>query len=170
MIDDLKNEHPVVCDLLPFLPPRRGCCTGRAREAVLKYGRPFTGIQRPKGYRQRAMKHCFTNSFDVTDGKRVFYVEGFALTPNAGSAFHHGWVMLDGVHAVDVTLKEATKCWYFGIPFSSKIVMRWVTRWGNTLPLIDPYASDADIEELLQDALSHPPIFPRKRKLRHDQR
>jgi hypothetical protein len=133
--------------------------TTKVEQAVLKYGRPFTGIERPKGYRQRAMKKCFTNSADVADGERGVYVEGFALTPIAGKAVHHGWVTLDGVHAIDVTFKDAPKCWFFGIPFSEEVVGRWVTRWAGYLPLIDPYASDEEIEELLQDALSNPPIF-----------
>jgi hypothetical protein len=159
MIDDFQNEHPVVRDLLDHVRAFRGRCHTKVQEAVLKHGRAFTGIERPKGYRQHAVKKCFTNSASVADGERGFYVEGFALTPIGGTAVHHGWVTLDGVHAVDVTFKDATKCWYFGIPFSTKVVGRWSERWGGYLPLIDPYASDEEIEELLQDALSNPPIF-----------
>jgi hypothetical protein len=107
MIDDFQNEHPVVRDLLDHVRAFRGRCHTKVQEAVLKHGRAFTGIERPKGYRQHAVKKCFTNSASVADGERGFYVEGFALTPIGGTAVHHGWVTLLPLRISRVTIGHA---------------------------------------------------------------
>jgi hypothetical protein len=126
-------------------------------KAVLKYGRPFTGIERSKGYRQRKMKDCFSNSADVAFDGRGFYVEGFALAPtNSAWPVHHGWNTKDGVHAIDVTYKDAPKHQYFGIPFSVKALGRAMGRYW---PLIDYAASMDEIDEMLKYAARHPPKY-----------
>ena len=61
-------------------------------KAVLKYGRPFIGTARPKGYRQRARKECFLNSFGLADSERGFYVKCYGLHYNY-SLFQHAWVL-----------------------------------------------------------------------------
>lgn len=37
-----------------------------------------------------------------------------------GVAFAHGWLTLDGEHAIDVTLHDAESYAYFGIAFEDK--------------------------------------------------
>lgn len=31
---------------------------------------------------------------------------------------HHGWLTIDGIHAIDVTLRDTRHCQYFGVAFS----------------------------------------------------
>lgn len=88
----------------------------RLQTIVLKHGRAFAPQRRPKGYRLRTQKECFLNSFYVADAGRGTYVEGFAMVNNLH--FHHAWVTLDGVHAVDVTLRVPEEARFFGIAFS----------------------------------------------------
>jgi hypothetical protein len=86
-----------------------------AERAVISRGRPFIGIERPKGYRhQRAIKQCFWNAADAAMRGRGTYVEGFVVTPDDWWPFHHAWLTLDGQHAIDQTLPDAPKCHYFG--------------------------------------------------------
>jgi hypothetical protein len=90
-----------------------------ADKLILQYGRPFTGIKRPKGYRDRAQKKCFLNAVNLTTAKRGTYCEGFAASVGSSFIFHHAWITLDGEHAIDVTLSDAEDHFYFGIAFSS---------------------------------------------------
>jgi hypothetical protein len=57
-----------------------------------------------------------------------------------------------------MTFKNPSTCRFFGIPFSLQVLQRWTSRrgyWG----LLSVFHSDAEIEELLDDAIAHPPIF-----------
>jgi hypothetical protein len=90
-----------------------------ADKLILQYGRPFTGIKRPKGYRDRAQKKCFLNAVNLTTAKRGTYCEGFAAGVGSSFIFHHAWITLDGEHAIDVTLSDAEDHFYFGIAFPS---------------------------------------------------
>jgi hypothetical protein len=92
---------------------------------VLEYGRPFAGIPRPKGYRQRRQKECFANSQRVAFQDRGTYCEGFVLSPR-GSCFHHGWITLDGTNAIDITLRDNIGCKYFGIPFAEPALKKLI--------------------------------------------
>jgi hypothetical protein len=163
---DLKDEHPVKRWLLSYVS-KFGADGGniKVQDAVLKHGYPFIGIKRPKEYRPRARKKCFLNAGDIASSERriprPIYVEGFAIRPIGGTPFHHAWITLDGIHAIDVTLRDpAPDCLYFGIPFSLEVLQRRTVRRGGKLTLIVPYDSDEEIEELLKDAVCHPPIFP----------
>jgi hypothetical protein len=100
---------------------------GTARERiVLEYGRPFIGIARPRGYRRQWMvKQCFRNAGILADEGRGTYCEGFVLgPPDFLFPIHHAWITLDGKTAIDVTLPNASECWYFGIPFSGPAFAR----------------------------------------------
>jgi hypothetical protein len=156
---DLKDEHPVKRGLLSQVSAFRPYGNIKVQDAVLKHGYPFIGIKRPKEYRPRAIKKCFVNAGDIACRERGIYVEGFAITPIGGTSFHHAWITLDGIHAIDVTLKNAPECSYFGIPFSLEVLQRWTARRGYWT-LISASDSDAGIDELLKDAVCHPPIFP----------
>ncbi len=94
-------------------------------EAVLKYGRGYIGIERPKGFRhQRAREKCFMNSADAALRGRGKYVEGYALNrpDHLRMIFHHAWITVDGIHAIDQTLPDPTAHDYFGIPFSNDVL------------------------------------------------
>jgi hypothetical protein len=90
---------------------------------------------------------------------RVRVVEGFASTPTGGVPIHHACLTLDGIHAIDVTLKNAPDCYFFGIPFSREVLQRWISR-RRKWTLLDASDPDQEIEELLQDAVREPSIFP----------
>src|SRR4051794_36991838 len=77
-------------------------------------GKLFTGTKRPKGFRQMRRKDCFRNSQSLAINGRATYVEGLCVG-RSGIAFAHGWLTLDGKHAIDVTLPDAESYAYFGI-------------------------------------------------------
>jgi hypothetical protein len=147
--------HPVVSELerhVRSLPDPRG-----AEETVLAHGRPFVGSARPKGYALMAIKKCFANAGRLALDGRGIYVEGFALTGTSGFPFHHAWITLDGTDAIDVTLRGATTTVaYFGIPFSTEVLRRWIAETDYWGPLLD---ADRPMEELMEDASRHPPEF-----------
>ena len=94
-------------------------------------GKLFIGIKRPKGFRQMMRKNCFQNSQRVAIAGRATYVEGLCLG-RSGIAFAHGWLTLDGQHAIDVTLPDAESCAcaYFGIPFDTVALAKAICKSG----------------------------------------
>lgn len=117
----------------------------RAMQAVVDYGRPYIGINRPKGYRKRRAKHCFLNPALLALTDRGTYVEGFASSPNVGIV-HHAWISLDGAHAIDTTRDEPADCHYFGISFPNKIVARYaMLNDGYIVPLLAQGLPDGGI-------------------------
>jgi hypothetical protein len=139
-------------------------------EAVLHYGRPFIGISRPKGYRQRGVKKCFVNAANLALYRGGTYVEGFALSPNDRDfPIHHAWITLDGVHAIDVTWRcQASDCHYYGIPFSNDVVRRSLLRRSHWGPLLD--LSEAPFDELLKHTQHHVAALTTEDKVRRDDR
>jgi hypothetical protein len=95
---------------------------------VLEHGRVFTGIERPKGYRQWAMKQCFRNAATLALRDKGCYVEGFAISSSGSIYIHHAWITLDGVHSVDVTWRDAPSCHYFGIEFNKRFLASWFSK------------------------------------------
>ena len=90
----------------------------RAFDHLCANGKLFTGIKRPSGFRQMKRKECFRNSQRLAIDGRATYVEGLCLG-NSGIAFAHGWLTLDGEHAIDVTLPDAESYAYFGLTFDA---------------------------------------------------
>jgi len=84
--DNAKGEDPVARELMRHIGRSFGSNTN-VEKAVLKYGRPFIGTARPKGYRQRARKECFR----LADSARGFSVECYGLHYNYW-LFQHAWV------------------------------------------------------------------------------
>jgi hypothetical protein len=112
----------------------------RAHRAVLAYGRPFTGVVRPTGYRPRAEGRCFYNAGRLACEQRGTYVEGFALSLGGADPVHHAWLTLDGSDAVDVTWRgPIPQCHYFGIQFHTEVLARFCRQgqgrryWGALL-------------------------------------
>jgi hypothetical protein len=156
--DVLRNKNPVARELIRKIQ-RSGGGT-KVEKAVLKYARPFIGIERPKGFRQRAQKQCFANAFGLADAKRGFYVEGYAL--HDGWLFQHAWITLDGLHAVDVTLRGPVSDYeYFGVPFSLGILLAEACsrQHHSQLPLLDHFLPKARMEALVQNAIASPPEY-----------
>ncbi len=89
-----------------------------AFERLCAKGKIYTGIKRPKGFRQMRRKDCFRNSQSLAINGRGTYVEGVCVD-RLGFAFAHGWLTPDGVHAIDVTLPDAEDHLYFGIAFDA---------------------------------------------------
>jgi hypothetical protein len=117
-----EGENPVVREIRRRIQWDLGDLT--IERLVVKYGSSFKGIERPKGYRLRAEKQCYMNSFCLADAghgdaHRGFYVEGFVL--RGDHLFQHAWVTPDGRHAIDVTLRgPASENHFFGIPFPTR--------------------------------------------------
>jgi hypothetical protein len=130
----------------------------QVEDAVFRYGRPFIGMARPKQFRPRAIKRCFDNAGNLASEERGIYVEGFAMRlDDRGYPFHHAWITVDGVHAIDVTLRDVgPDVSYFGIPFSPRVFSRWLCKRGYWTFL---NAHDEDMGELLADISRDPPIF-----------
>ncbi len=88
----MPPSHPVVVQLrkrieglqrlaatAPFEGPFAGYTGVTIEPYVIEHGRPFTGVRRPKGYRQRAAKQCFRNAAMLAVDGRGTYVEGYAV-------------------------------------------------------------------------------------------
>jgi hypothetical protein len=99
--------HPVLEALRDRLRVRKVIspnCPDEGMIEVIARGRPFVGIERPKGFRhQMKAKGCFCNAGRVAMDERATYVEGFILS--LGMLIPHAWLTLDGVHAIDQTLR-----------------------------------------------------------------
>ena len=153
-----QSEHPVAGAIRRRLQSDFGNTT--VERLVLQYGSPFVGIGRPKGYRLRAEKRCYNNSFSLADtghgdARRGVYVEGFAL--HGDHLFQHAWVTPDGRYAIDVTLRwPASEIHFFGIPFSHKILLSEACSRG--FPLLD-YGYPKESEAVLQKAVASPPEY-----------
>jgi 3(or 17)beta-hydroxysteroid dehydrogenase len=66
--DELKHENPAARELVRKVEgTRRFGGNTKVEEVVLKYGLPFIGTARPKGYRLRRKKECFLNSYYAAD-------------------------------------------------------------------------------------------------------
>jgi hypothetical protein len=148
------SRYPVALELERHVNSLRSV---KVENVVLKHGRPFIWTERPSGYRRRAIKRCFVNAGKLAFEKRGVYVEGFAMAGKAGLAFHHAWITLDGLHAIEVTL-SASNVSYFGIPFSLEVLQRWTVKQGYWGLLHNHYPIEK-MEELLTDAGRHRPKF-----------
>jgi hypothetical protein len=147
-------SNPVAIELTKQLEQS---CSGNPwieEKAVLKAGRTFIGIERPKGFRQMKQARCFDNAGRLALHGRGTYVEGFVL---ASWPIHHAWLTLDGIHAIDVTMKDATAYHYFGIAFSHEVLYEWIIRRGCRTSLIN--WDDEQTSALLEYARLHPPSF-----------
>lgn len=92
-------------------------------------GKLFIGIKPPKGFRRMRRKDCFRNSQSLAIEGRATYVEGLCLG-HSGIPFAHGWLTLDGAHAIDVTLPDAESCAYFGIAFDTVALAKALCKSG----------------------------------------
>jgi hypothetical protein len=124
-----------------------------AAKTVLKFGKQFVGVARPRGYRWRAQKQCFSNSHELALKGKGTYVEGFAssaVDPNF--PVHHAWLTLNGEDAVDVTWRSPPeKCFYFGIAFPNEIVTRYGVDDNCWVPVLRN-ETVKEIEEVLRQA------------------
>lgn len=160
--DELKPENQVASALVHQIEVAlRLGSNSDVEELVLKYGLPFVGTARPKGYRLRRKKECFLNSFYAADEELGFYVEGYAL--HKGLLFQHAWITLDGLHAVEVTLRSPVLDYhYFGIPFSIEILRAEIgARNSWQVPVLDYAFPMTRMEDLLQKAIAAPPDYGR---------
>lgn len=112
---------------------------------VLRFGRQFVPAPRPPGMRLRAPKKCFSNAANRVDSG-IYYVEGYAMLPGQ-PPFHHAWLSRDGVHAIEVTLRNKIEdCAFFGILFPPPIFVRFS---GYGKPLLSP-PIDAGLSDCLE--------------------
>jgi len=102
----------------------------RAFDHLCANGKLFTGIKRPSGFRQMKRKECFRNSQRLAIDGRATYVEGLCVDGILGVAFAHGWLTLDGEHAIDVTLPDAENHAYFGIAFAKVTLAKAIIKSG----------------------------------------
>jgi hypothetical protein len=112
---------------------------------IKKLGKLYVGIVRPKGYRRQwRMKDCFRNASELALRGGCTYVEGLAISaisPRTKVAFHHAWITLDGIHAVDTTWKDAPDTYYFGVSFTLKQLADAMVETGYYGSLLDPARS-----------------------------
>jgi hypothetical protein len=101
----------------------------RAFAHLCANGKLFTGVKRPKGFRQMKRKECFRNSQSLACEARATYVEGLCMG-RLGVAFAHGWLTLDGERAIDVTLPDAENYAYFGISFDEVALAKAICKSG----------------------------------------
>jgi hypothetical protein len=80
---------------------------------VERLGKPYIWTPVPKGLpRYRTPGACHANSQKaVFYDDRLRYVEGIAASGINGIYYWHAWVTLDGVHAIDLTLRGQSVRW-----------------------------------------------------------
>jgi hypothetical protein len=119
-------DHPVRAQLLKQIEAfRLAGFTGITIDPyVIEHGRPFTGIKRPKGYRQRAEKWCFHNAAMLALEGRGTYVEGYAIPLGDKFLCHHAWITTGDGCAVDVTWHNPEQAAYFGVPIPSTVLAK----------------------------------------------
>jgi hypothetical protein len=159
--DVVKDENPVARQLTRKIEGMRRVdieSNLKVEEVVLKYGRPFTAVNRPKGFRLGAKKECFLNSYYAADKGQGVYVEGYGLIEDW--LFQHAWITLDGLHAVDVTLRGSVSGYqFFGIPIPLVIMRAEAVVREGQLPLLNHALPTAKMEEILQGATAIPPDY-----------
>jgi len=74
------------------------------------------------------MKQCFTNAATLALRDQGRYVEGFVISSSGSTYIHHAWIILDDIHSVDVTWRDAPSCHYFGIEFSRRFLASWFSK------------------------------------------
>jgi hypothetical protein len=124
---------------------------GFGQRAAFMYGKAYTWTEKPRGWRMKPLGKCFQNSALLALEPGVAYVEGYA---RRGWVFwHHGWVTLDGIHAVDVTWRDAgPETEYFGVEIPTKVLWDSLNRcvFGPVLdnPLVDELMDTCDLRPL----------------------
>lgn len=68
----------------------------------------------------------------------------------------HVWLTLDGIHAIDVTLKDAPAYHYLGIAFSHTVLCEWMFMHKRSRLL---HPDEKQTHALLEYARLHPPSF-----------
>lgn len=80
---------------------------------VLERGQSWTHVAMPKGIYLGAEKECFSNAYQMADGRGLRYVEGYALRV---IPVHHAWCVDASGTVVDPTWKYGGVA-YFGMEF-----------------------------------------------------
>lgn len=101
----------------------------RAIDALIKRGRFFTPVKRPKGFRLGRLKACCCNAARIAIGNgidgRGQYVEGYAMSSGSGFIAKHAWLTTDGSNAIDVTWRDPALA-DFGIVYDTKVLARTI--------------------------------------------
>lgn len=112
---------------------------------VLAEGREFTTNPRPKGVRQRKMKHCYGNAteFVLRDTDRYVYCEGYAT--NMLTTLH-AWVFdRETGELIDPTWKQQETNVYYGIEFPFPFVMFTLEKAGTYGVIGNDYLFDCQM-------------------------
>jgi hypothetical protein len=81
-------------------------------------------------------KQCYENSFNAVqffsdcDLTEWFYTEGVVLRDNMPLAINHAWLTNRQGEVIDVTLRDADQCTYFGIPFDPDYLLEATEQHG----------------------------------------
>lgn len=107
---------------------------------VLKHGKFYESVPRPRGLRLGMPKACFANSIFLGARRNWKYVEGYAtpILDNGASIFpvHHGWNLDDKGRLVDSTWKRIGSA-YFGVEFS--IERAFDAAWNGDAAILDDW-------------------------------
>jgi hypothetical protein len=88
-------------------------------DLLVKYGRFFVPMDRPKKYMRGKKKECFGNSLDLAMAhEELRYCEGLTLLDGLPVPTEHGWCVTEAGSVVDVTLKSPGLT-YFGVAFDT---------------------------------------------------
>ncbi len=93
------------------------------RNAALQRGEPL-----PKGVKRMQMKQCFANAAQLSLERDWFYVEGYAASAQLGIPLHHAWNVTPDGKLVDVTWRFPETAQYFGVPFNTEDLSRWLLK------------------------------------------
>jgi hypothetical protein len=140
-----SDEHPMIARLRSTLASLgeqlsdmvAGSILGGVQLLVAEQGEGFVGRERPKTYRSRRKKECYSNSVALTLAREgLSYVEGFVAISTVPVPIEHAWCV-DEEGVVDVTLKEPEKAFYLGIRFSRAEIAAHVASGSRERPLVE---------------------------------
>ena len=101
---------------------------------VTKFGRAWTSPSPDSKPVPAVGSHCFFNAqvFLKSERERLTYVEGFGGDPATGFVpIHHAWLVDAAGRVVDPTWPDSDLCSYFGVPFNSDFVLRFLSDHEN---------------------------------------
>jgi len=102
---------------------------------VVRYGREFTPVRKPKGIRWGKQKECYDNAFKLMDDDLI-YCEGYAIPDLASVVLpaDHAWCVDADGNVIDNTWRTPGIA-YYGIPFAPRFVRKQIldTGWSAIL-------------------------------------
>jgi len=117
------------------------------KKFILRYGRLYSGRERPAGLRKRKAKHCFRIAEELSSKYDWEYAEG-VYCPQPRLGWHeHAWCLDKGGAVVDAVCSSPKQAFYLGVVVPRAILSRSLLR----TKMFGLFCRFDDCEEAIQD-------------------